>query len=200
MDHICIEEKKGQDFFVHLRGLYKKRRGWKWYLSLKTCKKIKLVKLIRMFEDEDWVDCSDNAEPRDRLPDLGNPLNPYKYTKRLSEVEHLRWVEKALAVYFHGHLKHKCPKALDRVIRGVPHRNGYLEAREQAIGYGAYAEQCWDLQSAAAALAIAEGIALAFAGVWLRYHRYDLQTAAVPLVCVATVVAGFLALLEVSTS
>ena len=45
LHHICIEKKKGKDFFDELCKSYKKLRGWRWYLSMTTCTEIRLVKV-----------------------------------------------------------------------------------------------------------------------------------------------------------
>jgi hypothetical protein len=45
LHNVCLEENKGKDFIKALCKNYRKARGWKWYLSMTTCARIKLVKV-----------------------------------------------------------------------------------------------------------------------------------------------------------
>jgi hypothetical protein len=46
LHNVCIEKHKGKKFIRALSRNYRKARGWKWYLSMTTCTRIKLVKVI----------------------------------------------------------------------------------------------------------------------------------------------------------
>ncbi|OCK73877.1 hypothetical protein K432DRAFT_430344 [Lepidopterella palustris CBS 459.81] len=194
--NVCVEAavgaKTGSQFIQELLSSYRRLRGLRWWFSLTDCANVKLVKFVRLFENEAIVACRpDRVTVRDiRLS------GEYEIeTGGASDDDlHISWAEGALTHYLRYDCENK-DEEIDVLISGLPRRKDRTSGKlVKSMGYGIRAQHGWSLFKFLVLLSLSTLGGLVFFVYWLILHPGDLQNASIPYFMILAAVGSFVAI------